>query len=254
MNGYVKLWRKMLKHGMMQNPELLRFWIWCLLKASHQDHETLVGYKGVKLGPGQFIYGRNAAAKELRSTPRKMRTCVDALQTLGNLTIKTTNKFSTITITNWERYQSREDASDQQNDQQATSKRPTSDHKQEGKEGKEGKEKTYTPLPPTGGNGSVPKKGPVLQTHPYPDWLNRDLFADFTRMRSRIKKPITTTKTITGLLTKLEKLIGEGHSQEALIQEAIDHCWMSFYPPKKDGCTVNADGNRVDRDGREWIA
>ena len=48
-----------------------------------------------------------------------------------------TNKFSLITILNWDSYQSNEDANDHQNDQQidqqATSKRPANDHIQEHK-------------------------------------------------------------------------------------------------------------------------
>lgn len=71
---------------------------------------------------------------------RTIRTCLQHLETMQNLTIKTTNKFSIITITNWDTYQSREDINDQQSDQHPTSKRPASDHKQEGKEKKEGKE------------------------------------------------------------------------------------------------------------------
>jgi hypothetical protein len=94
-------------------------------------------------------------------------------------------------------------------------------------------EKENTPLPPTGGNGSV------LKIYDYPDWLNKNLWSDFHRMRSRIKKPITTERTIAGLLNKLKSLIDEGNTQDEIIQAAIDNCWQSFYPakscnPKKD--------------------
>ena len=54
----------------------------------------------------------------------------------------------------------------------------------------------------------------------------------FLRMRSRIRKPITTERTIDGLIKKLSDLIDQGHNQEDLIQNAIDNCWMTFYPPK----------------------
>jgi hypothetical protein len=76
--------------------------------------------------------------------------------------------------------------------------------------------------------------------------LDRKLFGDFARMRSRIKKPITTAKTITGLLNKLEKIVADGHDQGQIIQEAIDRCWLNFYPPKDEG-------RKVDRNGKEWV-
>jgi hypothetical protein len=94
------------------------------------------------LKPGQFIFGRKAAARELKTTERKIRTCVHKLENLQNLTIKTTNKFSIISIMNWEIYQGNGIESDQQSDQQVTSKRPASDHKQERKKGNK---ELYTP-------------------------------------------------------------------------------------------------------------
>lgn len=76
-------------------------------------------------------------------------------------------------------------------------------------------------------------KGVGVLSYDYPDWLNKDLWADFKRMRSRIKKPITSARTITGLLNQLKNLINQGHDQEKIIQASIDHCWQDFYPPKQ---------------------
>jgi hypothetical protein len=57
---------------------------------------------------------------------------LEFLKEAGNLTIKTTNKFSIITIVNWHIYQSSEVENDQQNDQQIANKWPhtkTKEHK-----------------------------------------------------------------------------------------------------------------------------
>jgi hypothetical protein len=94
------------------------------MKASHKEHTLIVGNQEVTLKPGQFVFGRCAAAKELGMTERQIRTRIVFLKSAGNLTIKTTNKFSIITIVNWVAYQGQEIENDQQNDQQATSKRP----------------------------------------------------------------------------------------------------------------------------------
>jgi len=136
MEGWVKLWRKSLDSGLLQNPELWTFWCWCLMKATHRHHKQIVGWQTVELKPGQFVFGRKKAAQDLCLTERKIRTCLKKLENLGNLTIYATNKYSVISIVNWESYQQNDQPSDQQNDQHVTSRRPASDHKQECKNGK----------------------------------------------------------------------------------------------------------------------
>jgi hypothetical protein len=121
--GYIKLWRVSLEKPIFQNPNLWQFATWCLMKATHKKIIHMVGYQSVELNPGQFVYGRNKASKELRSTPRKMRTCVSTLKKLDFLTIKTTNKFSVITVVNWDIYQPDEEKTTNK----VTNKRPTND-------------------------------------------------------------------------------------------------------------------------------
>ena len=125
--GWLKLWRKSLDSGMLKNPELWAFWSWCLLKASRKETKIMVGFQQVELKPGQFIFGREKAAKDLGTTVGKIRTSLDSLRKCQNITIKSTNKFSIITIVNWDIYQPTENQSDHQTDQQLTSKRPATD-------------------------------------------------------------------------------------------------------------------------------
>lgn len=126
-NGYVNLWRKSLECGLLKNHKVWVFWTWCLLKASYRVHKQVVGYQEIELLPGQFIFGRKKAAIELGMSERNVRTCLDFLSKSQNLTIKTTNKFSIITICNWDIYQSQNFLNDQQKDQPPTNKRPTND-------------------------------------------------------------------------------------------------------------------------------
>ena len=88
-------------------------------------------------------------------------------------------------------------------------------------------------------NNNNPPTPLKISDYQYPDWLNIELWNDFKRMRSQIKKPITTIKTIDGLLKRLKNLIDTGYYQDEIIQKAIDHCWQSFYPPDKKS------GNRL---------
>ena len=70
-------------------------------------------------------------------TERATRTALKKLESTSELTIKTTNKFSIVTINNFDDYQDLNDQQNrQQNDQQLTSKRPAERHKQEDKNDK----------------------------------------------------------------------------------------------------------------------
>jgi hypothetical protein len=75
------------------------------MKATHKDHEVLVGFNKVELISGQFVFGRKVASEETGLSEQEIRTCLRNLTKLGNLTIKSTNRYSVITIVNWGDYQ-----------------------------------------------------------------------------------------------------------------------------------------------------
>lgn len=66
----------------------------------------IVGNQQVPLKAGQFVFGRKVAAKETGMSEQSVRTCIDSLRRMKNLTTKSTNKFSVVTIVNWSSYQS----------------------------------------------------------------------------------------------------------------------------------------------------
>jgi len=147
--GYVKLWRKSIDSGLLQNAEAWQFMSWCLLKATHKPQKQLVGKQVVKLEAGQFVFGRKSAAKDLCSTEQKIRTSLNLLKSLDFLTIKPTNKFSIITVVNWGTYQQEQPTNNQQPNQQATNNQPTSNQQattnKNDKNIKNEKNKEYSP-------------------------------------------------------------------------------------------------------------
>jgi hypothetical protein len=143
-DGYIKLWRKVLDGDMLKNHKLWVFWTWCLLKASYRDYKLTVGFQEIKLEPGQFIFGLKAASKETKLSIQNIRYCLGSLRGSGNLTIKTTNKYSVLTIINWESYQGNGIENNNQNNKQVRNKRQTSNNKQEDKESKEEEKENNT--------------------------------------------------------------------------------------------------------------
>ena len=124
--GWIKIHRKILGDPIFQNEKLFKVWMYCLLKATHRDYEQIVGLQVVKLKPGEFIFGRIAAGKELNMSPSTVWRHINALKSGGNVDIKTNNKFSVVSIVNWRVYQEVENEEWTTDGQQMDNKRTTS--------------------------------------------------------------------------------------------------------------------------------
>lgn len=121
MEGYIKLHRKLLNNRIFKNEKLLKVFIWCLLKASHKEHEQTIGRQVIKLMPGQFIYGRTQAAAELKIKPSTLNDCISDMKTNSVIDIKTNNKYSLITLVNWDFYQTNNSKSNNKTDNKTDS-------------------------------------------------------------------------------------------------------------------------------------
>lgn len=121
--GWVKLWRKSIDSGLIKNHNAWIFWTYCLMRANHKkDYKQVVGFQEVILQPGQFIFGLKKASEETNLSMQNIRTCLSFLKKCKNLTIKSTNKFSVITIENWGSYQCDDRETNKQTNKQVTNK------------------------------------------------------------------------------------------------------------------------------------
>lgn len=133
--GFISLHRKLKNNPVWNDPNYLKLWIYCLFEASHKDREQLIGNEVVKLKRGQFITGRNALAEEMNRgvKPKQKlneRTWFRYLKNLekwGMLSIKSTNKYSIVTIVNYSIYQDVFKKDDHEVDHQLSSSCPTTD-------------------------------------------------------------------------------------------------------------------------------
>lgn len=100
-NGYVKIHRKLLEWGWYKDQNTKAVFLHLLLTANFTETE----YMGVKIYPGQTVIGRKALAKTLGMSEKNVRTALNHLKSTNEVAIKPTNKFSIVTIVNWELYQ-----------------------------------------------------------------------------------------------------------------------------------------------------
>lgn len=123
--GWVRFYRKSIDSTVFENPTVWFVWSWCLLKANHQKNKFPFNGTDIEILPGQFIFGQNRALSELRTlTPQRLRTAIKYLKSTSRLTIKSNNKFSIITILNWDNYQvdNKQNNKPLTNEQQTTNK------------------------------------------------------------------------------------------------------------------------------------
>lgn len=139
--GYVKLWRKSKDSTVFAHDGIWKLWCLCLMKANHKEAEVMIPglLEPIKIKPGQFVTGRDSLHFEYHQGHLKKKYSRKAAPTaitlyrwllflhkVQILHIKSYNKYSIITIINWEQYQS--------NEQQMNNRRTSNEHKQELKE------------------------------------------------------------------------------------------------------------------------
>ncbi len=100
--SWVKLHRQLVDWQWYDEPNTFRLFLHILLKANFEQKD----WHGVTIKPGQLITGRKQLAKELKLSEQEIRTSLTRLKSTKEITIKTTNKFSIITICKWDSYQS----------------------------------------------------------------------------------------------------------------------------------------------------
>lgn len=119
--------RKLLDSGMLRNHSLFTLWVYCLLKANHKPNTFIWNGEHITIQRGQFISGRKEIAKELNMNESCTYRNLKKLEKLGNVNIKSNNKFSLITICKYNTYQTPQVQSEQHFEQQVNNKRTTSE-------------------------------------------------------------------------------------------------------------------------------
>nr|WP_216696209.1 DnaD domain protein [Enterococcus innesii] len=123
--GYIKLYRKVTSSFVWTNSNMLKLWILCLTKASHKESRFIFNGQEIHVSSGQFVTGRAVIEKEFNEgvpldqqvVGRTLWRWLKKFENEEMLSIKSTTKYSVISIKNWDEYQS--------SDQQVSSGRPS---------------------------------------------------------------------------------------------------------------------------------
>jgi hypothetical protein len=104
-NGYIKLYRKLIQSSVFQDEKLLKVWLWCLMKASYKDRKFMHGNNEVSVRAGQFICGTRSAADELNMSASTVYRKLKLLRKMNQIDTKVKRYFTVVTIINWHTYQ-----------------------------------------------------------------------------------------------------------------------------------------------------
>lgn len=114
--GYIKHYRKVMDSFVWTNPYMYKLWSLCLMKAAHEKRKFLFNGKEVWLNSGEFVTGRDALTFEMNKGAKREHQVnstsvwrwIKLFEKEGMLDIKSTTKYSVISISNWGAYQSDE--------------------------------------------------------------------------------------------------------------------------------------------------
>lgn len=117
--GFMILPREIRRWSWYRNSKMVHMLVHLMLEAQYQDSS----YMGIEIKRGQLVTGRKQLAVETGMSEREVRTCLERLQNDQQISIKTTNRFSIITVCNYDSWQ----CVIKTDDQQTTSRAPTND-------------------------------------------------------------------------------------------------------------------------------
>ena len=102
MEGWIKLFRKMRDWAWYKDAVTKAVFIELLFRANYHEGN----YWGIEVGVGQAVFGRKELAECLGLTEQNIKTALKHLKSTNDVTTKSTNRFTLVTITNWAMYQS----------------------------------------------------------------------------------------------------------------------------------------------------
>lgn len=139
-NTFVKLSRKIQSWRWYQDANTMRVFIHILLNANVYDHD----FENITVKRGQWVTSVNKISEQLNISTRSIRTALNHLKSTNEVAIKTTPKYSIITVKNYNQYQKVTKCSTinrQTDDKQVTNDR------QQYKKGKERKRREERDVP-----------------------------------------------------------------------------------------------------------
>lgn len=248
MEGWIKVHRKLVDWEWYNDINVKVVFLHLLLTANHKEKQ----WKGQTILRGQKLTSIEHLADDVGLTIQQTRTALKKLKSTHEITIKTTNKNTLITIEKFNNYQFEIDEDNKQNNKQfnnlitnnqqtnnkqiTTNKNEKNDNNDNIKKEKNKKRKTFEE---------------VLAENNCSEELEITV-RDFIDMRKTIKKPMTS-KALELLFRNLEKLTNLEEEKIAILNQSIEHGWQTVYPLKTNNMRNSSKGEIKEDEKQEEL-
>lgn len=248
MEGWIKVHRKLVDWEWYNDINVKVVFLHLLLTANHKEKQ----WKGQTILRGQKLTSIEHLADDVGLTIQQTRTALKKLKSTHEITIKTTNKNTLITIEKFNNYQFEIDEDNKQNNKQfnnlitnnqqtnnkqiTTNKNEKNDNNDNIKKEKKKKRKTFEE---------------VLAENCCSEELEITV-RDFIDMRKTIKKPMTS-KALELLFKNLEKLTNLEEEKIAILNQSIEHGWQTVYPLKTNNMRNSSKGEIKEEEKKEEL-
>lgn len=149
-NGFIKVNRSILDWEWINHNNTFVVFMHLLLTVNYEDKE----WHGITIKRGQRVCSKEKLATECNLKYQPLRTCLEHLESTGEITIKPTRKYSIVTVNNYEKYQQATNSQPQTNQQPTNTPQITNQQLTTTKEIKNKRIKNtrrdIPPLPPKG--------------------------------------------------------------------------------------------------------
>lgn len=201
-NGFIKLYRSLLKWEWIDEPNVLVLFIHCLLRANYQNAK----YHGIDVERGTFITSYSKLSDATGLTIKQVRNALAKLIQTGEIRAELGQgkKYTIIRVCNYDKFQEgkvRAELGQSEGTTRATDKNIKNIKK----------DKKY-----------------------YEDDALNQTFVDYVDMRKRIKAPMTD-RAIQLAIGKLNKLSG-GNNEKAIkiLEQSIMNSWKGLFELKEE--------------------
>ena len=226
--GFVKIYRSMLDWEWFDDSNTVHLFLYLLLKANHKEKN----WRGIAIKRGQLLTSINKLKIATHQSVQQTRTSLQKLRTAGVITIHSTNKYSIVSICNYDKYQNDNRKEIKPNNKQINIK-VTKDLT------RKSTHKTTSEITTTKEEKNLRKeeiknnktsKASFEIDRDFSEKLKKKII-EFVEYREDIKKPFLSQKSIDLLQLKLKKKKETEAIQE--LDQTILNGWKGIFPLNK---------------------